>query len=321
MKQNRWEDAEISHSPICPQSSGKVAARFAIVLAMVIWGTAIVITKIVVVETGPLLVAAVRLAIAAAVFTPFSLRRVKIKTLPLAPLALSGFFGITLYSVLLNFGLLSTSAAAAGLIQGAAPIFTVILSVLFLREKMSVPRLVGVLSSVAGVSLIVLNSTSGRAEPFSLIGILLVVGSTLVWALYIVTSKSLAERCPQQVIAAGQIIFGFLFLLPLALAEGICCGFGEITPKNLLFIVYLALASSGAAYYLWNYSLRRLSAIEAGAFANLCPLVTFVTAVIVLQETVTTAVLAGGALVIAGLYLAGLSGKAARARKENAPGA
>ena len=314
MKQTYLDAAETGRSPAPHQPPGKLAARFAMVLAMVIWGTAIVITKIVVVETGPIFVAAVRLAIAAAVFIPFSLRGVNVKALPLAPLALSGFLGITLYSVLLNFGLLSASASVAGLIQGAASIFTVILSVLFLKEKMSAPRLVGVLSSVAGISLIVLSSAQGRAEASSLTGILLVVGSTLAWSLYIVTSKTLAERCPQQVISAGQIFFGFLFLLPLALAEGARYGFGEITLINFILIVYLALASSGAAYYLWNYSLKRLSAVEAGTFANLCPLVTFATAVFVLQEAVTAAVLAGGALVICGLYLAGLSGKSARAQ-------
>jgi len=287
----------------------KTFARITLALVMVIWGTAIVITKGVVAETGPIMLATIRFAIAAAVFVPIGLRGFPFKSLPFASLALSSFFGITLFYALLNFGLLYSSAASAGMIQGAAPIITIILSLIFLKEYLTLPKLAGVILSVAGIFCIVISTSGDFDTPQSLLGHILVVASTFSWAIYVVTSKALVERYPQAVVTAGHIGFGWLFLIPFAVFEVLFFGFGNITPTNLLIVAYLGLSSSGFAYFLWNYSMKYLNATEAGVFCNLCPLITMVTAVFFLNEPVGIAIIVGGLLIIIGLFLSGRPGK------------
>jgi len=290
--------------------SGKTFARLTLALVMIIWGTAIVIAKGVVAETGPIMLATIRFAIAAAVFVPIGLRGFPLKSLPFVPLALSSFFGITLFYAFLNFGLLYSSAASAGMIQGAAPIITIILSLIFLKEYLTIPKLAGVILSVVGILCIVISTSGDVDTPQSLLGHILVVASTFSWAIYVVTSKALVESYPQAVVTAGHIGFGWLFLLPFAVFEVSVFGFGNITPTNFLIIAYLGLSSSGAAYFLWNYSMKYLNATEAGVFCNLCPLITMITAVIFLNEPVGVAIVVGGLLIIIGLFLSGWPGKA-----------
>ncbi len=289
--------------------SSKALAVIAITLTMLIWGSAIVISKSVVEDVGPLVLATIRFAIAAAIFTPYGLRNFPLRQLPLKPLFISSFFGITVYYALLNIGLLFSTAASAGLIQGAAPIITLVLSVMVLRENLNIPKLAGVILSVSGIFIIVLVSEGNQNGTQSIIGHLFIIGSTFAWAIYVITSKSLVSDYPQQVVTACHIFFGFLFLIPFAVVESIFFNYNPVSAGNILAIVYLALTSSGIAYFFWNYSVKHLSATQAGTFINLCPLVTLVTAVIFLDEVIGPIILGGGALIIGGLYLTGLPGR------------
>ena len=289
--------------------SNKTLAVIAITLTMLIWGSAIVISKSVVEEVGPLVLATIRFAIAAAIFTPYGLRKFPLRQLPLKPLFISSFFGITVFYALLNIGLLFSTAASAGLIQGAAPIITLLLSVMVLRENLNIPKLSGVILSVSGIFIIVLVSEGSQNGTQSIIGHLFIIGSTVAWAIYVITSKSLVSNYPQQVVTACHIFFGFIFLIPFGVFESIYFSYNPVSAGNILAIVFLALTSSGIAYFFWNFSVKHLSATRAGAFINLCPLVTLITAVIFLDETIGPIIIIGAALIISGLYLTGLPGR------------
>ena len=285
--------------------SDKALARVAMLAAVAIWGSAFVAIKIALTDTGPIMLAVLRFAIAAALFLPFLAKYMKTSSLPVLPLAAAGFFGVTLFFSLQNIGLYYTSAASTGLIQGSIPVFTLLFSVLLLGEKITFARGTGVICSVTGVSLVVVAGATPQAG--SLLGNLLVLGSAVAWALYTIKGRALVGKVPQHIAAAGSVIFGLLFLLPFLLLEVRFVSYQPISPAAWIAVIYLGLFASGAAFFLWNYGLRSMSAAEAGTYTNLAPVVSLVTAAALLGETIGLSHLLGGSMVIAGVYLSGLS--------------
>lgn len=295
------------------REEGKAAARLAVVLTMVIWGTGVVVTKIAVEETAPVLMATLRFGIAAAVFVPYSIRKGGLKPLLQAPLALSSFIGITLYYLLFNYGMLYTSASTAGLLQGIMPLYTMLLAWVFLKEKVTIPKVAGIVCSFIGVAFLVLfyDDHAGGSAP--LLGNILIILSDLCFTIYLLTGKVILRKTPQHVVTAGNMFYGFIFLIPFALFEFLYYGYEPVSPKCWLLIAYLGIVSGGVATSMWNYGLPRLASTEAGLFANLCPVVAVLTAVCVLGEPFSPALVAGGIMILGGVYLA--------SRQESAPAA
>ncbi|MEW6244832.1 MAG: EamA family transporter [Bacillota bacterium] len=288
---------------------GRTLARIYMLSAVGIWGSTFVVTKAAYAEVGPITLAALRFALATLLLLPPAIRQGGFRSTTVLPLALLGLSGVTAFFTLQNLGVYFTSATAAGLILGSIPAFTLVCSAVFLKERITLLRGVGVATSMLGVSVIVLAGEAGGDASNPVLGNLLVLGGALSWALYTVLGKATVERLPRHAVAAGSVTFGFVFLVPLALLETRLLGYRTITPSGWLAVAYLGIAASGLAFWLWNMGIRSVSASEAGTFTNLSPVVSVITATALLGETPGVSHIAGGLMVILGVYLAGLPGR------------
>jgi drug/metabolite transporter (DMT)-like permease len=129
--------------------------------------------------------------------------------------------------------------------------------------------------------------------------------SAVAWAIYTLTNKEIGGKVPDGFLLVSTIAFGALFLAPAAGLEVATAGFGPISLDGWLSVLFLGLGGSAAAFFCWNAALRRLDASEASTYINLVPLVTVLSAALMLGERPAPSQLLGGALVIAGVYLAG----------------
>jgi drug/metabolite transporter (DMT)-like permease len=91
--------------------------------------------------------------------------------------------------------------------------------------------------------------------------------------------------------AAYELAFGSAFT-PLAVSVG-----------SWLGLLYLGWVCSALCYLLWNWSLQHLDASQAGNFINVIPVVGVASSALVLGEAVTGSQIAGGALVLVGVWL------------------
>src|SRR5437763_657315 len=112
--------------------STRLFAIGSLLLVMLIWGSALVVTKSTEAEVPPLLLALLRFVIASAILIPIAQARGGLTLLP-SPipwrmLAFMGLTGVTLYIMTSNLGLVDTTASDAALIQGSTPALTAILA-------------------------------------------------------------------------------------------------------------------------------------------------------------------------------------------------
>lgn len=273
----------------------------ALLLAMVIWGGTLVVTKSLLEGLGPGTLLAVRFFVAFAFLAPFAYRSgFRMGLVLRREFVLFGVTGIVLHNGLETWGLRYTTAGAAALIIGGIPAVTVALSRIFLRETLPRPRVAGVVLSVLGVALVGGAPSGGAA--LAVLGNLLVFGGVVAWGVYTVQGKKMSVRVPSIVGTTAGTGAALLFLIPWALVESWGQPFPAVGAQDVAGMLYLGLGASAAAYALWNFALEHVDASVAAPYVNLVPIIGLALAVF-LGESLTPLDLAGGAAVAAGVWL------------------
>jgi drug/metabolite transporter (DMT)-like permease len=277
-----------------------------LLLAMVFWGSTYVVTKEGLAEVPPLLFAALRFAAASAFLVPLALWRGGLARLPRpAPwgtLVLMALTGVALYYLAFNVALVYTTASMGALVQSSIPAVTAVMATLWLGERVSLVRGVGIALAMAGVLLIVARSAPGAGARAPVLGNLLMFASVLVWGVYTMLAKRLAHVDPVAVTAVVAAT-GTLMLVPAVVVEASLGPPPVITRANWLRIVYLGALPSAAAYLCYGRALRELDASQVGTFINLVPVIGVASGVVILGDRITAAAVVGGVLVLVGVWL------------------
>jgi len=221
----------------------------------------------------------------------------KIKDFPL--FAASGLSGVFLYSYLFNTGSVSVPAGVSSFIIASAPIFTLVLTRVFLKEVIKPICWVGVLISFTGLAAVTLTQTT---EFVFDIGVILVICAALSSGVYstvmrVLTKKYTALEATTYTIIAGTL--GTLLFLPTAIQE--------IPDSNLtvnLVVVFMGVFPAAIAYLAWSYALSKAhKTAHVTVFSYLIPFISALIAYVWLRETITIYVLLGGIVIIAGMVL------------------
>lgn len=295
------------------RASSRLAAVGALLVVVVIWGSTFVATKLLFSQIGPSAMALLRFVVASIILVPLADWRSS-GHLPWGRLALLGLTGVTSYFFFQNVALVYTSATDASLIIACLPALVAGLAALFLGERLTASRVVGVAISIVGVVVVV---ALGAPEPTALaplLGNALMLGAAVSWAAYTTIGKGL-ESLSFRVTSAASVLFGALFLIPFAAAEVALQGWPRLTVDGWLGILYLGAGASALAYFLWNFALPRLDASEAAVYLNLVPLIGVLLAAATLQESVGLVRVAGGALIVGGVTLASQAPRRGAARR------
>jgi drug/metabolite transporter (DMT)-like permease len=278
----------------------RARAMLALVLASLVWGTADVAGKIALGTIPPVTLAALRFAVALAIFWPLARSR-GVQPAKGGGIAVLGVIGVALTFLFQNAGLARTSAANASLLQGAAPVIVVVLAAIFLGEPLSASRLGGIVTALAGVAALTLASGGGLAAPRG--GDLLVLASTGCFAAFVVLGRCAFADQGTLAVLVGMTRWGLAVLLLGAAVELALVPWPHPGWRELALVAYLGVGCSALTYSLWGFALSHLRVGHAAVFDNLIPAVGVAAAVLLLGERLSPWHLIGGALVVAGVVL------------------
>ena len=219
-------------------------------------------------------------------------------------LFLHGFFGITLYHIFLAIGEIKVTAGSASLIITSAPIFTAILAVIFLKEKINSWGWIGIITSFLGIVLVTLGEGKGiRFEPTAF----LILISAISASIYIVLQKPFLKKYRPVQYATYLIWTGTFFLL--LLSDGLFQTIQSAPVGSTLSIIYLGIFPAALAYVTWAYILSRIPASVAATYLYLCPILAILIAWLWLGEMPALLSLFGGILTLAGVITINVRGK------------
>lgn len=280
-------------------------AGLMLIIAVLLWGVAVPPTKWAMESFHPFLLTFLRLVIAGGLLLPYAWRSAKRTDLrvsiPWGRMCMLSFTGVAGYFLLGYSGIALTSGVNASIIWASIPLFTLLLASLYLKERISTPQWLGLVVGIIGVLLISLHP-DGNAKS-SLVGDLLVLGSSFVWAVYVIQMKRPKgeEQLSSEMFTALTLAIGAVMILPFAAVETWTYGLPVITGTALFSIVFLAIGCTIFAYWLWNKGAELASAATAGAYLNALPLVSVICSILLLGESVTWRTFIGGSLVLVGV--------------------
>lgn len=282
---------------------------FWILLAGTAFGSSVVMTRFAVAEIPPIDLVAVRLAAAAALFVPTLLiLRLSLPRQPRAWVDMA-VVGATTAGPLVafTFALQWISAGVLTVFLALIPLFTAILAHrLVAGERLDRGKAAGLVLAFAGVLTILLTRTSGLGASVTAgvtRGHVLALVGTISSAYAGVHTRLHLRQIPSPLVTAGQLLTGFLFVLPLSMALGTFDP-AFVEWRTWLAALYTGVIGSFLAFWVVVILAQRYGATASSLPAYLLPIVSTALGAALLGEQIEVPMLGGGALILLGLYLA-----------------
>lgn len=228
-----------------------------------------------------------------------------------------GLLSPVLFFAFQAFGLVSSNSSEAGIIQAMAPVFTLVLASVFLKERTSTMQKLFLLLSVVGVVFIFIMQGSGMSIG-NLKGIALLLLSTVCFAGYGVLARPLTQRYkPLELtwvtLMVGCIVFNAASLIRHASSGSMMDYIKPLGDTSYLgALAYLAILSTMISTLLASYALTHLEASQMSVFSNLSTLISIVGGAWILHEPVGYYHYIGALLIIAGVLGTNMSGRKQR---------
>lgn len=277
-------------------------------LAAAFWGGTFVAGRMLAPLLDPLAAATVRFAIATALLLTWTWwRHGRLPTISrrqAVGVCLLGASGVFAYNLLFFSGLQTVEAGRAALIIAINPVLIALASAWLFGERLGAVRLLGVVLSLAGATLVVT-----RGDPSSMLvgdvghGELLILGCVLSWVAYTLVGKRLLRGMSPLVSVTYASSAGLLMLAVLQASRGAIPLAALVDPRAGLSVLYLAVFGTVLAFVWYYRGVHAIGAARAAQYINLVPVSGVLLGAWLLDEPVTLAVAGGGGLVVLGLWL------------------
>ena len=226
------------------------------------WGTTWLGIKIAVETVPPLTASGLRFLIAFPLFLTFTLIRGDSIFFPRSHLGFFvfvtlGYFSLPYY--LLNYGETHVSSGLTALLFSCMPVFILIFSALFLRERIYLSQVVGIGIGFASLYMILRSQGLSLAhDEFS--GVLAILAAAVMHALcYVVTKKQGAEI---SVITYNTLPIGLAGMMLCLVGLGVeQPDFAAISTRSWMALTYLGLCASVGGFIVYFFLLKRLSPV------------------------------------------------------------
>lgn len=225
-------------------------------------------------------------------------------------LIVSGLTWFAIYNVVLNDAEQRVDAGTASMLVLVAPLIVIALAAAFLSEKTTPNLLTGAGIAFAGVALIAVASSTHSA---TLLGVILCLIAALASAIGMVAQKRVLVRLSSLQVTWTCCAIGAIACLPFA--PGLVRELRAAPADGIGWLLFLGIFPTSIAFTLWAYALARGSAGRLVMTTYLVPPITIVMSWLMLREGPGWIAVAGGAICVAGVYVARRAPSAAK----NAP--
>ncbi|MBP7462202.1 MAG: DMT family transporter [Candidatus Delongbacteria bacterium] len=275
-------------------------------LAMFFWGLSFVWAKVVFAYYRPITVIFLRLVISTSLIVALeSALRVSQPIHPgdLKKFCRLAFFQPFLYFLGESFGLYFVSSTIASIMVAVIPVVTPFFAFLFLKERLSLMGILGLVLSFIGVLLIVVNPDS--LLQFSGLGIGLLMAAVISSIGYVIELRKLTFHYTPLTILKYQNLLGGFYFLPLFLIFDFT-HFIRIKPSFELVVnmIYLIVFASILAFVFFNLAVQRFGINRSNIFTNTIPLFTALFSYWILDERLDIQSMLGILVVVGGVFLA-----------------
>ncbi|MRT94352.1 DMT family transporter [Ancylomarina sp. 16SWW S1-10-2] len=277
-------------------------------LATAFWSGNFVVSRGLSESIHPFSLAFYRWFMASLIFTPFAIKSVKKewsiikKRFPY--LFITALLGVSIFNTLIYFAGRSTTAVNMSLIMLTFPIFILLISILFFKERLGLKKILGILVVLSGVI-----SIASQGHPSNLLDLTLNEGDPLMLLaafMFAVHSHLIKNKDKQMSIITLQystFAIGAILLLPFHLWVSNTSQEVVFTLPIIGSILYIAVCASLVSFLSWNKAIEKIGAVSAGMIYYLLPLFSGLVAFILLGEKLHFYHLISGLLIVSGILI------------------
>jgi len=278
-----------------------------IVLAAVLWGGSIVAQKMALGSFSAVEASVLRdvggLAILLATWWSQERGTFRINWSDARLLGLLGL-GVLGNHLLILMGLNYVSGAVGGVIIGASPVVTTLLSAMLIRDVPLRAVWLGALLSFAGVGLVSVAGFQAAGERPLLGGTLVFLG-VVSWALYSIGSRTIMERVSALTVNWTTLMVATALQIPLLWTDQkmMDTGPASVTTSDWLALGYLVVFATAVAQQAWLFGVKGIGPSRASVLGNLTPVAAIGLSALILRESVGVIELLGIGLILAGVWV------------------
>ncbi|MBZ9686289.1 DMT family transporter [Clostridium estertheticum] len=216
----------------------------------------------------------------------------------------TGIVGMFGYHVFFFTALKYTTAINSSLIGATNPIITAILCIIFLKDKITFKRAIGIILSFTGVFLTITNANLSTMQTLSLNkGDLLMFIAVCLWAAYSVFSKVVLHKFSPLILTFYSFLFCTIFLIPFVIYERPWTFINQVPYYSFLAVVYMSIFASVIGYLVQQISIKQIGPSKTSIFINLVPIFSIILSVTILKESISAVKVFTALLIITGVYI------------------
>lgn len=289
-------------------NKNKIQAHSAVILANVIFGLGVPVTKLLLDEwVSPMGYMFTRCLGAAVIFWLISLFMPKepVERKDLLIIMLGGLLGFVVSQTLTAWALVYTTPVYFSLIATLTPVATMLMAAVFLKETLNGKKTIGVLIGIAGALLMVFMGWQGGSGTNDVLGILLTILSLLTWVIYLLITRNVSQKYSAVTQMKWIFLISTLAVLPFAAPEWgqqklFSAAWAWTGVAEMAFIVLFATVMG---YFAIPFAMRYLPATTVSIYTNLQPVVASLVAIYIGQDVLTWDKPVAGILVLLSAYI------------------
>ncbi len=276
-----------------------------LLLTVIFWGLSFVATKMALQYLTPVEIIALRLLLGAPVLYLIVLfNKIDIKFKPADYLLiLTASFILGLHFLIQAIGLQYTSATNTAWLVATIPVFIAILSALFLKEKLSTPKIGGIALATFGVILLVSEGKLASLGWLHSVGDWIILSSSITWGTYTILTRNITRTYNPLAVSLSILIVPTLLLNAYSAYTTPITKILDLPANIIIALIFLGVFCLGLAHWFWLEGLSRKGATEVGVYIFIEPVVTTIAAIPILNEQLTIFTILGAILIIGGVYI------------------
>ena len=270
----------------------------------VIWGLAFVAIRVLDTELSFVNLTLLRWFVASAgylVLFPFLGKpRTPLSRVDVPRLLLIGFFNVAGYHLSLNYAEISVSAGLAGLLITLGPVFSALLAVTLLKERIGRRLILAIVLAVSGAAVLSAGDLSGGSSIYGPLG---VVMAALSYALFAVLAKPLVHKYGALPVAIWAGLVGTAMILPL-LSASFITEVSSLPASGWEALLYLSILSTVTGYSLFYTLVEKGGVSRVMIQLYLAPVFSVVGGMLLLGESLAWETFVGGAAMLLAVWIA-----------------
>ena len=201
-------------------------------------------------------------------------------------------------------GLELSTPINSGVIITLSPVLVLILSYFFLKEKITIKKILGILIGFSGAVFLILNSSkTGINAPNIPLGNSFFLLNASAYAGYLIIVKPLTRKYNIFTLMKWLFLIGLILSTPITFNQFIEVKWTELPWFAIWRMGYVVIGTTFLTYLFNIYALKKLSPTTVGSFIYLQPIITILFALITANDTLDSTKILSCILVFIGVYL------------------